>query len=353
MDKTLQKFDNNVFSEKLIEWYEQNKRDLPWRKSQDPYRIWVSEIMLQQTKVDTVITYYENFMRLYPTFFELAKANEQDVLKIWEGLGYYSRARNLHHAAKEVVEKYNGEVPKTASKLGDLKGIGPYTKGAILSIAFDQPEPAVDGNVMRVLSRVLYIKDNISEQRTRKRFEEIVGELIKDTKPSSFNQALMELGALICSPKKPACLLCPVKEVCRALEVGEAEQLPVKLKKKKQRIESFIVLLLQDKKGRIAIEKRPDKGLLANMWQFPMIDKQLFEEGLLEQAMWNRYHIRVKMHEKSGNVKHIFSHIIWKLDVYHAKCQDIEVSNLEFVEEDNLNLYPFSVSHLKVMDMLW
>lgn len=352
MDNSLQKFDNIKFGKSLTAWYESNKRTLPWRQTSDPYKIWVSEIMLQQTKVDTVINYFNNFIAKYPTIFDLASSEEEEVLKQWEGLGYYSRARNLHHAAKEVVSIYNGIVPSDSRSLGDLKGIGPYTKGAILSIAFHQPEPAVDGNVMRVLSRILYITDNISDQRTRKRFENIVRELIIHTDPSAFNQGLMELGALICTPKKPLCLHCPVKEMCRALEVGETDLLPVKLKKKKQRLESYIVLIIKDKQGRIAIEKRPENGLLANMWQFPMLDKELFEQGLMDSEIMNKYQLSLTLGEKKQTIKHVFSHIIWMLDVYHASVAEDANTSLKFAALKELDHYPFSVSHLKIIQEL-
>lgn len=353
MDKSLQKFNNFIFAEALTSWYEANKRELPWRKSKDPYRIWISEVMLQQTKVDTVIDYYNKFLTLYPTVYDLAEAEEQEVLKVWEGLGYYSRARNLHRAAQTVVSTYNGVMPEDPELLGQLKGIGPYTKGAIASIAFGKPEPAVDGNVMRVLSRVLSITDNISDQKTRKRFEKIVRELIVETDPSSFNQGLMELGALICTPKKPACLHCPVKEQCRALAVGEQEELPVKLKKKKQRVEQYVLLLLEDEAGRIAIEKRPDKGLLANMWQFPMVDQKLMADQLLEESVRYRHHLQINLGEKLGEVNHIFSHIIWDLDIYRAEVTSKEAeSGLRFVPIGELDFYPFSVSHLKARALL-
>src|SRR5690625_675231 len=230
--------------------------------------------MLQQTKVDTVIPYFDNFMKCFPTIYDLAAANEQEVLKIWERLGYYSRARNLYTAAKDVVENYGGKIPEDRDKIGKLKGVGPYTRGAILSIAFNQPEPAVDGNVMRVLSRVLLIEDNINEQKVRRKFENIVREIISERDPSSFNQGLMEIGALICSPKKPACLLCPIQVHCRAFQNGVAETLPVKMKKKKQRELTYYVLILRDKSENIAIQQRPNEGLLANMWQFPMVPKE-------------------------------------------------------------------------------
>lgn len=232
LHQKLEKVTVDQFQRDLIDWYEREKRDLPWRKSQDPYRVWVSEIMLQQTRVDTVIPYYQRFMEKFPTIEALANADEDDVLKAWEGLGYYSRARNLQAAVREVHESYNGVVPDNPKELGKLKGIGPYTKGAILSIAYNIPEPAVDGNVMRVLSRILSIWDDIAKPKTRKVFEEAVYYLISKENPSSFNQALMELGAMVCTPTSPSCLLCPVREHCAAFSEGVQAELPVKTKAK-------------------------------------------------------------------------------------------------------------------------
>lgn len=351
-EEKLEFFDKTTFRNNLLQWYEENKRQLPWRESSDPYFIWISEIMLQQTKVDTVIDYFNRFTKEFPTVEDLARADEQTVLKMWEGLGYYSRARNIHHTAREVVASYDSKLPDNPKQLGALKGIGPYTQGAILSIAFNQSEPAVDGNVMRVLSRVLHITDNISEGKTRKRFEAIVRELICDSDPSSFNQGLMELGALICTPRKPACLHCPVRPVCRAFEDGVAEELPVKLKKKKQREIAYDVLIIRDEKGRIAIEKRPDKGLLANMWQFPMVERPRMQ---MNDQVENEYELQIDLVKELGDLSHIFSHIIWKLSVYEAKVRqvtDVELAKkFEFVDIVDFEKYPFSVSHLKIMDL--
>lgn len=221
------------FQRDLVDWYKMNQRDLPWRADQDPYKVWVSEIMLQQTRVDTVIPYFNRFLGLFPTLEALAEADEEKVLKAWEGLGYYSRVRNLQTAVKEVAEQYGGRVPDTPEDISKLKGVGPYTAGAILSIAYGVPEPAVDGNVMRVLSRILLIEEDIGKAKSRTLFEKAVRELISKEDPSSFNQALMELGALICTPKSPACLICPVHEHCRAFEQGRQRELPVKEKKQK------------------------------------------------------------------------------------------------------------------------
>src|SRR5699024_2040351 len=206
--------------------------------------------MLQQTKVDTVIDYYNKFMKKYTTVQDLAEAEEQEVLKVWEGLGYYSRARNLHTAAKEVVEKYHGVIPDDPHVLGKLKGIGPYTKGAISSIAFHLPEPAVDGNVMRVLSRTLLLQDNISVAKTSKCIQEIEREVVAPHTRAAFNPGVMEFATVICTPRSPACKLCTVQRECRASAEGMHEQLPVKLKKKKHLVESYIVLLLKNYDGK-------------------------------------------------------------------------------------------------------
>lgn len=350
----LQDFDILGFQEHLIQWYTANKRDLPWRQSQDPYKIWVSEIMLQQTRVDTVIPYFNRFINKYPTIFDLANADSQDVLKQWEGLGYYSRARNLQHAVREVVATYDGKVPNTPKELGSLKGIGPYTRGAILSIAFNQPEPAVDGNVMRVISRVLQIDDNTSEQKVRKEFEMYVRELISEEDPSSFNQGIMELGALICTPKTPQCLTCPIQQYCKAYENGVVDQLPIRAKPKKQKELQFFVLLIKNEKNEYVIEQRPSTGLLADLWQFPMISVNDIDSDEIEEWIHHHYGVEIDLHEKRGELKHVFTHIIWNLEIYLAKTTHVKSHSKDwtFVHKRDLRAYPFPVSHLNMMNLL-
>ena len=347
----LQYFNKKAFQQSLLSWYEANKRDLPWRKTKDPYKIWVSEVMLQQTQVATVIPYFERFMKDYPTVYDLAAADEQAVLKMWEGLGYYSRARNLHEAAKQVVADFDGKVPNNVKEISQLKGVGPYTRGAILSIAYDMPEPAVDGNVMRVMSRVLDIEDNISEAKTKKLFEAIMREVVSEEDPSSFNQGLMEIGALICSPKKPACLHCPLREYCKAFETGLVDQLPVKGKQKKQKVIDYYAVILKNEDGQVAIVQRPSKGLLANMWQFPMIPK---ENVRVNDWLENDYHVPMQLSEELGHVKHVFSHLIWNLHIYEANVTWTEENkkSFTFVNIADLDAYPFSVSHQKIKALL-
>src|SRR5690625_3623728 len=350
----LQNFDVKGFQDSLIHWYNENKRDLPWRKDQDPYKIWVSEIMLQQTRVDTVIPYFNRFITRYPTVHDLAKAESQDVLKQWEGLGYYSRARNLQHAVREVVASYDGEVPTDPKELGSLKGIGPYTRGAILSIAFNQPEPAVDGNVMRVISRVLKIEDNTSEQKVKRKFENYVRDMISKEDPSSFNQGIMELGALVCTPRTPQCLTCPVQQYCRAYEAGVVDQLPIKAKSKKQKKLEYIVLLIKNEKNEYVIEQRPNTGLLADLWQFPMVPMSEMNVDEIEKWVAEKYGITISLQEKKGQLKHVFTHIIWNLDIYAAETNQIkpESDHWRYVHKRDLRAYPFPVSHLNMMNYL-
>lgn len=352
--KTLQNFDIQLFQENLLHWYEENKRDLPWRKDQDPYKIWVSEVMLQQTRVDTVIPYFNRFITDYPTVHDLAVADEQEVLKAWEGLGYYSRARNLQHAVREVVASYDGIVPETPKELGSLKGIGPYTRGAILSIAFDQPEPAVDGNVMRVLSRILKIEDNISEHKVRRQFEELVREVIPERDPASFNQGMMELGALICIPKAPKCLECPIQKQCRAHAAGVEKQLPIKAKAKKQTVIHYVALLIKNDQGEYIIEQRPSKGLLANLWQFPMIPMNETADKDIEKWMEENYGLTITLGEKRGKLKHVFTHLIWNIDIYIAETRQEKAkeNDWQFIKKRELRAFPFPVSHLNMMKFL-
>lgn len=319
------------FSQPLLSWYQQNKRDLPWRQQTNPYYTWVSEIMLQQTRVETVKPYFKKFIDRFPTVMALANAKEEEVLKAWEGLGYYSRARNLQIAAREVKEKYNGYIPADKMKVAALKGIGPYTVGAIMSIAFNQAEPAVDGNVMRVLTRYFRLHDNISKLTTRKKLEHVAQELIPKGCAADFNQALMELGALICMPKRPTCLFCPVNEHCAGRQAGEELVLPIKTKAKPPQEEFRLVALIEGKneqEGKILVRQRPPTGLLADMWELPhiVISKQVKDkikeddsEGclFLNQGLQS-FGIEIKFSEHWLNTEHMFSHIHWRLHVYRC-----------------------------------
>ncbi|MEH7385522.1 A/G-specific adenine glycosylase [Bacillus sp. JJ1521] len=352
--KMLENFSINEFQKDLIEWFEKEQRDLPWRRDQDPYKVWVSEIMLQQTRVDTVIPYFENFVSKFPTIEDLAKAEEEKVLKAWEGLGYYSRVRNLHAAVKEVAETYDGKVPNTVEEISSLKGVGPYTTGAILSIAYGIPEPAVDGNVMRVLSRILSVWDDIAKPKTRQLFEDIVREIISKENPSAFNQALMELGALICVPGNPACLLCPVQEHCKAFAEGVQKELPVKSKKKSPTAVSMAAVVLMDKEGRFLIHKRPEKGLLANLWEFPnhetISELQAPKEQLIE-FIKNNYEVDSKIGQAFTTIQHVFSHLIWNITVFEGEIEGTvkETDSLRLVSLKELEEYTFPVSHQKIL----
>lgn len=333
------------FRKALVTWFEQEKRDLPWRHTKDPYKIWVSEVMLQQTRVDTVIPYYTRFLEHFPTMDALANAEEELLLKQWEGLGYYSRARNLQAGVREVVELYGGVVPNTREEISKLKGVGPYTAGAVLSIAYGVPEHAVDGNVMRVLSRVLNIHDDIALPKTKKVFEAAVDMLIDRDNASSFNQGLMELGALICTPTSPKCLLCPVREYCTAFHEGEPEKLPVKTKKVKTKPLYYDVYVMRDEAGNIKIEQRDASGLLASMWQFPMIERgdDVFTPTLLEQ----QYDMTITTKENLTTLKHIFSHLVWHMDVFVV---DVAGVQQHWVTLEEMKKYPMPVPMLKILN---
>ena len=337
------------FQDALLTWYEAEKRDLPWRRTDNPYYIWVSEIMLQQTRVDTVIPYYERFIEKFPTMQHLSDAPEEDILKMWEGLGYYSRVRNLQSGVREVVESYGGQVPKNRKDISTLRGVGPYTAGAILSIAFGVPEHAVDGNVMRVLSRILLIEEDIAAPKNKKIFEQAVMELIPEEDPSSFNQALMELGATICTPN-PHCLLCPVREFCIAFEEGKQQQLPIKIKKQKMKHVSVTAFAIQNEEGNWLLRKRPDTGLLASLWEFPMAELQ---ELNAVEAFEKESGLKLKNITELPRVKHVFSHITWDIHVYRAQLDGQQLEeNLQFFAKQQVEALPKSKPVLKIIDLL-
>ncbi|MFC5404527.1 A/G-specific adenine glycosylase [Cohnella soli] len=321
------------FGAELLNWYRKERRDLPWRRSRDPYHIWVSEIMLQQTRVDTVIPYFNRFVDRFPTVGDLAEAPEEDVLKHWEGLGYYSRARNLQAAAREVAELYGGRVPNGKKEVSGLKGVGPYTAGAILSIAYDQPEPAVDGNVMRVLSRYFCLEEDIAKPATRIGMESLAASLIPEGQAADFNQALMELGAMICTPKSPSCDFCPVAIHCAAKREGREKELPIKTKAKKARdVYRFAALIegVGAHAGQVLVRRRPDTGLLAKMWELPHIEAtdaaawedvaegvRRLEAALVDEGLGASVSARTV-----GEAQHIFTHLVWHIKVLPATVAD-------------------------------
>lgn len=315
-----------TFSRELLAWYRRGNRDLPWRRSRDPYFIWVSEIMLQQTRVDTVIPYFNRFVERFPTVRDLAEAPEADVLKHWEGLGYYSRARNLQAAAKEVTERYGGRIPDDVEAVRGLKGVGPYTSGAILSIAFNRPEPAVDGNVMRVLSRYFCIDEDIAKPATRVGMEGLARELIPEGAAGDFNQALMELGALVCTPRSPHCLTCPVMEHCAGRIAGREEELPVKSKAKPPKPQHRLAVLAKRADGRVLARQRPAQGLLARLWELPHVEApgvdtwDSAEAGprwLAETLALEGVDVAPTRH--LGDAEHVFSHLHWYVRVWGAE----------------------------------
>ncbi|MFB4165962.1 A/G-specific adenine glycosylase [Alteribacillus sp. JSM 102045] len=356
MELQLEKINVNEFQNDLISWYEHNKRDLPWRKTQDPYRVWVSEIMLQQTKVDTVIPYFNRFLEWFPTPEALAEADEEKVMKAWEGLGYYSRARNLQSAIKEVVEEYGGEVPASKKEFSSLKGVGPYTAGAVLSIAFDQAEPAVDGNVMRVFSRILLINEDIGKSKTRKMFEDIIPEFLEGVQPSQFNQALMELGAIVCTPKSPGCLLCPVQKHCAAREEGIQEELPVKEKKKAPKSKDMAAVILKNKDGQTLFHQRGEKGLLARLWEYPNVEipstSGTSAHETLQHFLKKEFGIDAEIEHKVQKVQHVFSHLVWNITVYEAKAlqSSKEINDCKWLYPNETDAYAFPVSHQKILE---
>lgn len=261
------------FSNLLLDWYLQNKRSLPWRNSIDPYKIWLSEIILQQTKVAQGLPYYESFVSRFPSIYDLAKAPEEEVLKLWQGLGYYSRARNLHFTAKYIVDELEGEFPKDYKNLLQLKGVGEYTAAAIASFSYNETVAVVDGNVFRVLARVFNIDLDISDLKNKKEFQKLAQSLLPAESPASFNQAIMEFGALQCVPKKPDCSVCVFNNCCGALQYNKVQTLPVKLKKTKVRKRYFNYLILTDVNGDFVIQKRVEKDIWLNLYEFPLFEE--------------------------------------------------------------------------------
>ncbi len=337
----------------LIDWYVKNHRKLPWRETRDPYYIWVSEVMLQQTRVDTVIPYFLNFIDKFSTVEALAKADEEEVLKAWEGLGYYSRVRNLQKGARVVMSQYGGVVPDNLYEIRKIPGIGPYTAGAILSIAYDKSVPAVDGNVMRVFSRLFCIKDDIAVGKTRNEMEKIGSVVVPEGNPSFFNQGLMELGALICTPLSPKCETCPVYEHCCAAEKGMQNELPVKTKKQAAKEVALEVALVW-KKDKLLLMKRPTDGLLASLWAFPVVEKEeSWEPGnSIIQELKEQYGVTVEKIAYAFDAHHVFTHLKWNMKVFDCELsaeKTIEYPQIQWVTLEETRNYAIPTAFMKVL----
>lgn len=334
-----------IFSKTLISWYLQNKRDLPWRKTANPYHIWLSEIMLQQTRVAQGLPYFLSFTTSFPTIFDLANADEEQVLKLWQGLGYYSRARNLHATAKYIASDLNGIFPDSFSGLLKLKGVGEYTAAAIASFSYNEVVPVVDGNVFRVLSRFFDIETDIASSSAKKEFTALANELIPKDNPAIFNQAIMEFGALQCIPKNPDCGICVLNSGCLALKYNRVGELPVKLKKTKVRNRYFNYIVFSDAIQNLVIRKRVEKGIWHNLYEFPLIET----DGEVDFDSISKL-----INDKYGNKNAILSikplnksKILHKLSHQHlfVDFYKVEVEGLleEAITYESMILFPFPI----------
>lgn len=317
----LQPHEAEAISTPLLGWFAANHRPMPWREVRDPYGIWVSEVMLQQTQVATVIPYFERFMTRFPTIRDLAEAPLDDVLKHWEGLGYYSRARNLHAAAQKIMREHGGIFPQDHAQILALPGIGDYTAGAIASIAFNQARPAVDGNVFRVLARLFMLPHDIARPQSRPIFEDLAQRLIPGMAAWRFNQALMELGATVCTPARPQCPTCPISFSCKAKGSGMWCEFPVKARKAAPRDISFVVAVIEHE-GSYLVVRRPNKGLLGGLWEFPtfeMTGKEAIAEGTI--AVREIHCFSLEEAAKLVSVPHQFTHLRAMFHAFQAKAR--------------------------------
>jgi len=342
----------------LLRWFGREARDLPWRRTRDPYRIWLAEIMLQQTRVETVIPYYERFLEVFPTVRALAAAAQDEVLKQWEGLGYYGRARNLHKAARMIVAEFGGALPRTAEQWRQLPGVGPYTAGAIASIASGLAEPAVDGNVLRVLSRIFAIDDCIEDTAGREHITTIATGLLPPGRAGSFNQALMDLGARICVPRRPRCATCPVARWCDARRQGRQDELPVRRVRRATPHRAIVVAAIR-RRGRYLIGRRPAEGLLGGLWEFPggKIEPGETHAQALAREVREETGLTIRVGRRIAVVNHAYSHFSVTLYVYDCQALSGRTTarfhtKLKWVPRARLGRYAFPGANRRFLDKL-
>lgn len=333
----------------LLEWYRRNKRELPWRETRDVYAVLVSEMMLQQTTVETALRYYDAFMRRFPDIYALADADEETVLTAWKGLGYYARARNLHELAKRVVTEHGGAFPETYEQWRKLPGVGPYIAGAVTSIALGLPHAAVDGNVLRVFARFDGLSDDISLPQTRKNVEKRVQGLMPADAAGDFTQALMELGALVCRPVSPDCGACPVSGGCKAFAEGLADELPVRKPREKQRTVAMWVAVVETP-GSVLLEYRRDETLLARMWGLPNAEKR--GDAPIAALLEEKYGIRLADGRSAGHAAHVFTHRRWEMDIVRFRLErETPVAGaLEWVSRAQLEHKPIPTAFTKALN---
>jgi A/G-specific adenine glycosylase len=348
---------NNI-RRRLLAWFGANARDLPWRRTKDPYAIWVSEIMLQQTQVAAVVGYYNRFMRRFPTVQSLAKAREDTVLKLWEGLGYYSRGRNLHKAAKLIAGDYGGRLPDTVDELQKIPGIGRYTAGAIASIAFDRPAPILDGNVIRVLCRVYCIDADPKSPPAQKQLWDLAQQLVCTSHPGAFNEAMMELGAMVCTPRSPKCDACPLSKLCLANQAGRQNELPVKTAKAPLP-HYTIVAGLVFKADKVLIDKRKSEGLLGGLWEFPGGKKETaetFKQAVVREVR-EETGVEVTVGKRLCIVGHTYSHFKITLHAYLCEyvagtARAIDCTSVKWVTPEDLQKYAFPAANAAIIRAL-
>jgi A/G-specific adenine glycosylase len=333
-------------ADRLLDWYSVHARNLPWRGHPDPYRIWVSEVMLQQTRVETVVPYFHKWMELFPDIRSLAAASQEQVLSAWEGLGYYSRARSLHRAAQIVVNQHGGELPRQAKALRALPGIGPYTAGAIASIAFGADEAALDGNIRRVLARVFDVAIAARSPEGERTLSELAAAHLPKGKACEFNQALMDLGAMVCTPRNPACSQCPLEQICRARALGIQEERPLLAARQEQPHYTVTAAVIQ-RDGHVLIARRPQDGLLGGLWEFPGGKQHEGEDLLacLQREIREELGVAVQVGEELGVYQHAYTHFrvtlhAFRCRLYEGEPQPIEASALHWVTTEELAGFP-------------
>lgn len=350
-DSRLKKKD---FQSRLLHWYSTHHRKLPWRKTRSPYKIWISEVMLQQTTVQAVIPYFRDWLRLFPDIKTLSQAPLQKVLKAWQGLGYYQRAKNLHKASQIIMEQFGGTIPSDYNTLKSLPGFGPYTASAVLSLVFDMPYSVLDANVRRVLMRLMRFKSE-ANPRNDKILRPFLVQYFPERNSSSFNQAMMELGALVCRPKNPLCLLCPITEFCRAYESGEQEVIPFNQRRKYQKIEAVLGII--KKQGKYLIQKRPSQGLLADLWEFPGGKRK--ESESLKDALYREIHeeLQTEVEKKVFLTKVNHSYTQFQVTLHAFECQLKNRPRLKkgihrWSTLKGLRSYPFASGSAKIIRFL-